>query len=648
MNSGTGLNILQKAEPEHYFDVGIAEQQAVLFAAGLALSGSRPVAAIYSTFLQRALRPDHPRRLPAEPARDVLHGPRRPGRRRRPDAPRRVRHRLPAPAAEHDADGPARRGDAAADAAHRAAARRPGRHPLPARQRRGRARCRPPSSRSRSGRARSCARASAWRSSATAPASGSRSARPTCWPAYGLDVTVADARFAKPLDTGLLAQLAAEHDLLVTVEEGVLQGGFGTGVWEVLDPRPPTGLAPRILRHGLPDRFVTHGAPKLLHEEVGFTPERLAERIEAAVHGPSVLVWCESVKRCRAGRPMRPPMEDATIDAVPLASAAAWSPTAAPHAATRRAGVLTLEERRRAEPAARGRPPAASTGSRRCATSRAGCAPRPTATTTLQFVIDTACAVHGVGRRDAHRCDAPTARQFVSGSALGAGPYISVPLRAGGPSFGEIVLTRMSGAEEYGAEDETFARARRRVASPRPSRRCAPARSSAEDSQDFIDRVTEELRSPLAGAVEHDAARCSAASCAGDARRYLDGRARRRRAAAGHGRRPARARPPARARAARHGGDPGHAVARARRRALRGGGRAARRDAHAPPGARGLRRPGHGRPARPRARAPDRQRAQVHRAGRARRRHRRRRRRGSCACPCATRASASTARTPTG
>ena len=54
MNSGTGLNILQKAEPEHYFDVGIAEQQAVLFAAGLALEGAKPVCAIYSTFLQRA------------------------------------------------------------------------------------------------------------------------------------------------------------------------------------------------------------------------------------------------------------------------------------------------------------------------------------------------------------------------------------------------------------------------------------------------------------------------------------------------------------------------------------------------------------------------------------------------------------------
>ena len=63
MNSGTGLSILQKAMPDRYFDVGIAEQQAILFAAGLALQGMRPVAAIYSTFLQR-VRSDRPRRLP--------------------------------------------------------------------------------------------------------------------------------------------------------------------------------------------------------------------------------------------------------------------------------------------------------------------------------------------------------------------------------------------------------------------------------------------------------------------------------------------------------------------------------------------------------------------------------------------------------
>jgi 1-deoxy-D-xylulose-5-phosphate synthase len=97
----------------------------------------------------------------------------------------------------------------------------------------------------------------------------------------GLDVTVADARFAKPLDEDLLAHLAAEHELLVTVEEGVLAGGFGSAVWECLnDGGAPL---PRILRVGLPDRYVTHGKPALLHAEVGFTGKAIAQRIEAAI-----------------------------------------------------------------------------------------------------------------------------------------------------------------------------------------------------------------------------------------------------------------------------------------------------------------------------------------------------------------------------
>jgi 1-deoxy-D-xylulose-5-phosphate synthase len=98
-----------------------------------------------------------------------------------------------------------------------------------------------------------------------------------------MSVTVADARFAKPIDVGLAAQLAAEHELLVTVEEGVLAGGFGSAVWERLSDAGLAAGAARIMRVGLPDRYVTHGAPKLLHEEVGFTGERIAERIESAV-----------------------------------------------------------------------------------------------------------------------------------------------------------------------------------------------------------------------------------------------------------------------------------------------------------------------------------------------------------------------------
>ena len=66
-------------------------------------------------------------------------------------------------------------------------------------------------------------------------------------------------------------------------EEGVLAGGFGSAVWEELAEGGPT---PRILRVGLPDRFVTHGAPALLQAEVGFTPERIAERIQSAVLDP--------------------------------------------------------------------------------------------------------------------------------------------------------------------------------------------------------------------------------------------------------------------------------------------------------------------------------------------------------------------------
>jgi 1-deoxy-D-xylulose-5-phosphate synthase len=97
----------------------------------------------------------------------------------------------------------------------------------------------------------------------------------------GLDVTVADARFAKPLDAELLSSLAAEHELIVTVEEGVLAGGFGSAVWECLNDGG--GHVPRILRIGLPDRYVAHGKPALLHAEVGFTGRAIAQRIEAAI-----------------------------------------------------------------------------------------------------------------------------------------------------------------------------------------------------------------------------------------------------------------------------------------------------------------------------------------------------------------------------
>jgi len=283
MNSGTGLSILQKAMPERYFDVGIAEQQAVLFAAGMALSGMRPVCAIYSTFLQRAFdQIVHDvclQKLPVTFAMDRAglvgdDGPTHHGvfdiayLRTLPNitlmAPRdeamlvHMLHtalQIPGPAALRYPRGAAE-GVSLPDAPSLIAVG--------------------------TGEILRHGERVALVGYGTGVAKALGAA--DLLAERGLDVTVADARFAKPLDAVLLASLAAEHDLLVTVEEGQLAGGFGSAVWEEL--AGDGGVAPRILRVGLPDRYVAHGAPALLHEEVGFTAESIASRVEAAVLDP--------------------------------------------------------------------------------------------------------------------------------------------------------------------------------------------------------------------------------------------------------------------------------------------------------------------------------------------------------------------------
>jgi 1-deoxy-D-xylulose-5-phosphate synthase len=102
---------------------------------------------------------------------------------------------------------------------------------------------------------------------------------------HDLDPTVADARFAKPLDGALIESLATEHDLLVTVEDGVLNGGFGSAVVEHLADGDLLDET-RVLRLGLPDRYVTHGKPELLREEIGLDPEAIAARVAEAVLDP--------------------------------------------------------------------------------------------------------------------------------------------------------------------------------------------------------------------------------------------------------------------------------------------------------------------------------------------------------------------------
>jgi 1-deoxy-D-xylulose-5-phosphate synthase len=286
MNTGTGLVHLQKAMPERYFDVGIAEQQAILFASGLALEGVKPVAAIYSTFLQRAYdQIVHDVCLQKLNVAFVMDraglvgddGPTHHGvfdiayLRCLPHivlmAPRdeaMLLHMLRT-ALVYD-DGP-----------------------IALRYPRGAALGVPmPSSPTPIEIGTGELLREGSRVALIGYGTGvERSLEAADLLAEGgLDVTVADARFAKPLDQALLGQLAADHELLVTVEEGVLAGGFGSAVLETLSD---SGLAmPRVLRVGLPDRFVTHGKPALLHREVGFTGKAIAERILSAVGAPSL------------------------------------------------------------------------------------------------------------------------------------------------------------------------------------------------------------------------------------------------------------------------------------------------------------------------------------------------------------------------
>lgn len=120
----------------------------------------------------------------------------------------------------------------------------------------------------------------------------------------------------------------------------------------------------------------------------------------------------------------------------------------------------------------------------------------PDAEETLQMIVDVSCACTG---SDAGMLTItqPEHRQVVCGSALGAGPYINVQLRAGGPSFGELVLTRMSDGEEYESEEETFAElVGEYVAKAVGALRRGTVLS--DEQQDFLDRVTEELRQPMA------------------------------------------------------------------------------------------------------------------------------------------------------
>ena len=284
MAGGTGLNQLADAVPEQYYDVGIAEQDAVLFAAGLALQGAKPVCAIYSTFLQRAFdQLVHDvclQKLNVVFAMDRAglvgdDGPTHHGAfdvsyfRPLPNvvvmAPRdeaMLVHMLRTALGYDDGPIAFRYPRGAAEGA-----------PMPSEPKEieiGKGEYLLPGER---------VALLGYGYGVQIALSAAETLRNK-----GLEPTVADARFAKPFDGEMIEKLASDHDLVVTIEENVLPGGFGSAVLEhAEDAFADGGERAHILRVGLPDRYVTHGKPALIREEVGFTGGAVAERVLAAL-----------------------------------------------------------------------------------------------------------------------------------------------------------------------------------------------------------------------------------------------------------------------------------------------------------------------------------------------------------------------------
>jgi 1-deoxy-D-xylulose-5-phosphate synthase len=279
MADGTGLVEFQRAHPQRFFDVGIAEAHALTFAAGLARAGARPVAAIYSTFLQRAydqvIHDVALQKLPVVLCLDRAglvgaDGPTHHGvfdlsyLRLVPEmcvaAPRDGDELadLMATALSHDAGPFAIRYPKDTSLAFH-----PERAPQPLRLgswveiRRGEG---------------VAALGTGAPVAALERAAGRLSEE-------GTEVGVVNCRFVKPLDLELLASVARRYAVLVTVEENTLCGGFGSAVHEGL-LRLGVG-PPRLVHLGVPDRFIAHAGRDQQLAEAGLAPAQLQETLRA-------------------------------------------------------------------------------------------------------------------------------------------------------------------------------------------------------------------------------------------------------------------------------------------------------------------------------------------------------------------------------
>jgi 1-deoxy-D-xylulose-5-phosphate synthase len=288
MLKGTGMQHMMKAFPERTYDVGIAEQHAVVFACGLAINGFRPVCAIYSTFLQRAFDPIvHDAAIQDLPVvfaidRGGLVGDDGPTHHGCFDlAYLRAIPGMTIMAPMDEAE--------LVDMLH-TAVRIDG--PVALRYPRGAGTGvalpeKPQMVEVGKGIVLESGEGVALVGYGFGATLASEAADLVA-EGTGVRPTVVNARFCKPIDGTLMRQLADRHELLVTIEDHAEMAGFGSAVLEVLEDMPA-----RVLRLGLPDRFIEHGKRELLLNDVGLTPERVAARTLRALREPSRMLIAE-------------------------------------------------------------------------------------------------------------------------------------------------------------------------------------------------------------------------------------------------------------------------------------------------------------------------------------------------------------------
>ncbi len=287
MPSGTGVDRFAKAFPERSFDVGIAEQHAVTFAAGLAAQGMRPFCAIYSTFLQRAydqvVHDVALQNLPVRFAIDRAGLVGADGATHAGSFDITYLSTLPnmvVMAASDEAE--------LADMVHTAALYDDG--PIALRYPRGEGTgVAIPAERTRLeiGKGRIVRQGTKVAILSLGTRLAEALAAADTLDAKGLSTTVADMRFAKPLDMALIRKLAATHDVLVTIEEGAI-GGFGGHVLTLASDEGllDAGLKIRSLR--LPDLYQDHDAPAKQYAEAGLDAAGIVRCVLDALRHNSV------------------------------------------------------------------------------------------------------------------------------------------------------------------------------------------------------------------------------------------------------------------------------------------------------------------------------------------------------------------------